>query len=1082
MKESQQHSIISACLLPALQCSFIYETYNLVCYVDRMYHNGNQGNHAIEQGLLLSTNRVYTMRPALFSIILVLASAIALPSAAMAMVQDIMPFEWSMPDRLLENTTIASYDRASPIPQYDPDALMRPLGGWTVDFDACAVSTSNITSYQWFVDGVAIGAVADCHFSHQFPEENAYHLSLIVTDDAGGTAVLDQEIVVQDWLIIALGDSYGSGEGNPEKSVTAEELVDFNSLFELAFNLKNDLLSFLDQLPGLEEAEQIAQQIHSDRLATRTQAAADLDIVKRDLQALLVIQGDVEAYPIVVSARNNVIAAQTKLNQAQTARNIAWQNHHDCSGILDCSTKWAILVAAETELSAAKANLVAAQTALIGARDVAVVAIVLNSIFSNLQSFDALTLAIHSGTLAVNLAQNTFDAAQAAYQSSVDALKQARDAILSLRSIIADLQRAWEEARTHAQTEYLNRLPQWTGIAPSWGTPEPTYADMVLNGVTPGEALRCHRSMISGQARAALAIEQADSHTSVTLVHLACTGAKIAAGLIDSYGGADNIEPLLEPLLDPLGEAIGSPNPFYTGLAPTNPITGQIEAAAEKILNREADAIVVSIGGNDIGFAKIIEKCVIGQPCHTDLAIPPPDGFNQAVIIATGQNCRPVLKINQLTGLSLPATESFPFSDRCLADYLITEDTPVGGGGALAFFEGKENDEGDPISPAGEPSGWTTKIEFLEGQWANLNNELKAFFPVVEDEATGAENLRHPGRVYLTEYPDPTGDDIGSYCGWLPVQSTTSGEELRNLPGVTQSEMEWADSRIATDLRNATQEAADRYQWKFITETGENNQTIASNSRNHGYCATDHWIIRIPETLITQMDPSGLAHPNRKGHENYRNAIYNQLIADFYPDGLGQTPRLPDNGQVIIDACAGLGGDTDFDGICDTEDNCPALTNLDQADNDSDGVGNVCDSTPEPVLDLEGSIDVVLVEVINSLHNGKSEKRLEKALRKLEEGDVKKGLKEIGKAVKELLKAGKKGADVNDLVDLLLESSRTEAQTAINLAIAIGGKPKEIDKALREMDKARNKSDKGKLDKAIKHYSRAWGKAQNAIK
>lgn len=41
--------------------------------------------------------------------------------------------------------------------------------------------------------------------------------------------------------------------------------------------------------------------------------------------------------------------------------------------------------------------------------------------------------------------------------------------------------------------------------------------------------------------------------------------------------------------------------------------------------------------------------------------------------------------------------------------------------------------------------------------------------------------------------------------------------------------------------------------------------------------------------------------------------------------------------------------DTDQDGVTDAMDNCPTIANSDQADNDSDGLGNVCDQTPGSV-------------------------------------------------------------------------------------------------------------------------------------
>ena len=39
--------------------------------------------------------------------------------------------------------------------------------------------------------------------------------------------------------------------------------------------------------------------------------------------------------------------------------------------------------------------------------------------------------------------------------------------------------------------------------------------------------------------------------------------------------------------------------------------------------------------------------------------------------------------------------------------------------------------------------------------------------------------------------------------------------------------------------------------------------------------------------------------------------------------------------------------DSDGDGVADSVDNCPNNSNPDQADNDNDGLGNVCDSTPD---------------------------------------------------------------------------------------------------------------------------------------
>jgi len=70
----------------------------------------------------------------------------------------------------------------------------------------------------------------------------------------------------------------------------------------------------------------------------------------------------------------------------------------------------------------------------------------------------------------------------------------------------------------------------------------------------------------------------------------------------------------------------------------------------------------------------------------------------------------------------------------------------------------------------------------------------------------------------------------------------------------------------------------------------------------------------------------------------------------------------------LLPACAMLGGDSDHDGICDQDDNCPAPSwpcfkdtkNTLQADLDGDGIGDVCDLCPDDPSatgDIDGDCD-----------------------------------------------------------------------------------------------------------------------------
>jgi lysophospholipase L1-like esterase len=94
---------------------------------------------------------------------------------------------------------------------------------------------------------------------------------------------------------------------------------------------------------------------------------------------------------------------------------------------------------------------------------------------------------------------------------------------------------------------------------------------------------RCHRSSKGFEALTASRLESASDKSSVTYVPLACSGASIANGMLGGYAGA-------EP-----------------GGAP--PLPGQIEAMKSLIGSRKPDAVVVSIGINDLGYGNIARFC-----------------------------------------------------------------------------------------------------------------------------------------------------------------------------------------------------------------------------------------------------------------------------------------------------------------------------------------------------------------------------------------------------------------------------------------------------------------------------------------
>jgi beta-glucanase (GH16 family) len=104
----------------------------------------------------------------------------------------------------------------------------------------------------------------------------------------------------------------------------------------------------------------------------------------------------------------------------------------------------------------------------------------------------------------------------------------------------------------------------------------------------------------------------------------------------------------------------------------------------------------------------------------------------------------------------------------------------------------------------------------------------------------------------------------------------------------------------------------------------------------------------------------------------------------------------------------------------------------------------------------------------------------------LDEKDGRKVFDRLKDAVKELEKVVKEGGAAagaaQDAIDELLVISASLALNAIDIATGNGGDPKMTDKALDELAKAEKELGKGKPDRAIDHFGKAWDEATKSIK
>jgi hypothetical protein len=309
----------------------------------------------------------------------------------------------------------------------------------------------------------------------------------------------------------------------------------------------------------------------------------------------------------------------------------------------------------------------------------------------------------------------------------------------------------------------------------------------------------CHRSAGAAPARAARALEEMDPRTSVTFVHFACTGATVDV--------------------------------FRANLRQ------QVPWANALVGSREIDAVLMSIGGNDAGFATLATACAVQQPCYVDSpAFDPADvGF--------------VCGLFGAIGLGEPCNKLF---------------------GVFPAQSGKQ------VLEAG--------VAGLPAKYAELANALLPKLDgLLEPRGDDAERVRS-GRVYITEYVDMTKDDARIYC------SFDRTDPLGAIPGITQDEMAWLDVTATRSINGAVAEAAATHGWVSVGQ-------IFSAYAPHGYCAENHWVVRAHETFLRQGDEKGVAHPNAQGHTHNGQAILAALMNDLYPLGLGAAPRAPDESE-----------------------------------------------------------------------------------------------------------------------------------------------------------------------------------------
>jgi hypothetical protein len=292
------------------------------------------------------------------------------------------------------------------------------------------------------------------------------------------------------------------------------------------------------------------------------------------------------------------------------------------------------------------------------------------------------------------------------------------------------------------------------GLGDSYGSGEGSPdVDEREEGGARWQNRECHRSSRSGQVRAAQMIEEADPHTSVTFVHVACSGGRIYRALLGPYVG-----------IEPDG----------------TPAVPQIERVAELADGHEIDALFVSIGGNDINFSTVVKACVLGTDCH--LGSPAIDSL-----------------LPSTASLVCPWTASF--EEDCKA-YLDPETIDLDLLDARTIFE------------VGSKSEYVDRVDVHRDGLDDLPSNYDALGQAIVGTLgmdPGRAFLTEIPDVTRDEF-----GDLCAWPTELPGYQETLRIAAQQIPGITEAEMEWASTQLLTELRAAMRASAERNGWQFV--------------------------------------------------------------------------------------------------------------------------------------------------------------------------------------------------------------------------------------------------------------------------
>src|SRR5262245_47485595 len=180
-------------------------------------------------------------------------------------------FDFSMPDRFRD------YNGDGRLDLPNTAEYANPSNGFHVDFDGTLTQGATAeATYSWVISGGGLPGSITLHDDGPQPginlPEGAYSVRLTVDNGGREVASIVKTVMVRDILIVSIGDSVASGEGNPE--VPGE--FSYNNSVQEEWAQANDDVDGNDALN--EDIRNEHNEAHRSTLSAHALTARDLEL------------------------------------------------------------------------------------------------------------------------------------------------------------------------------------------------------------------------------------------------------------------------------------------------------------------------------------------------------------------------------------------------------------------------------------------------------------------------------------------------------------------------------------------------------------------------------------------------------------------------------------------------------------------------------------------------------------------------------------------------------------------------------------------------------------------------------------